>query len=186
MVIVGAGCLLGLGFIFLALAAFSSDDADTVQLSMAAVTLLTVAVACIFKLSWRLILLIVLCIGLGHLGYYRFGTAQGILTSYDVHYDNDPDERPFASSALNSVRLWYDGPQGRLPGPKLFGDKIWVEKPYRSDDGHWEFTVRSRVSQSATRIQLLLPPNGEMAFRVIKEDSRLPFSFVMQPALPFQ
>ena len=116
-----------------------------------------------------------------------FDLYDKILASYGVHYDNDPDSPPFASSALNSVRLWYKGPQGILPGPTLFGDMIWVEKPYRSEDGHWEFAVRSRVwPQSATRIQLLLPPEGQMAFRVLKDEIGISVDYIMQPDLPFQ
>ena len=157
-----------------------------VELGIFVLGLLFLVAARIRKLSRRVVLPVLSCFVVGYLCFCRYGTAEGILAHYGVHYDNDPDSPPFASSSLNAVRFWFDGPQGRLWGPTLDGDAIFVEKPYRTSDGHLEFVVRSRVyPDGPTRIQVILPPEGKMAFRVVEVGRLVALVYPLQPEISF-
>jgi hypothetical protein len=120
------------------------------------------------KLSSRRFLALLLILIAAFL-YHRYRTASGVLASYGVYFDDDAT--PFASPNLNEVKFWFDGAVGRLPGPEITGDRLYVERPYRSEDGHLEFAVQSDVYRSQrVRIQLLMPPERDSAFRVVEVD----------------
>jgi hypothetical protein len=139
------------------------------------------------KPKWKphaLLLVLAFFLSICSLGWYRFCTAKGVLHHYGVSYNDDAVK--YESSSLNSVWFWFDGPHGKLDGPLITGDLLFVQKPYRTPDGHLEFAVQSRVYRDArVRIQLIAPPLGEIAFRVIEPVSgKLSVHYPPQPELP--
>ncbi len=179
MIIGGLPMLVVLLFVLLAVA-----DEQPVELCLIVVGLLSLVAMGIWKRTRQVVPPLLLCLAVGYFCYYRWFTPEGVLAGYGVYYDNDPDSPPFASSSLNSVRFWFEGPKGRLLGPVLDGDMISVEKPYRTRDGHLEFAVRSRVERNAPAlIQLLSPPQGEVAFRVVEQGAMMHVLYSLQPNL---
>ena len=133
------------------------------------------------NLKFRIIVVAILCLSLAGFCYYRFYTAEGVLAQYGVHFN--PDAVNYESYNLNTVRIWFDGPKGRLTGPDVTGDLLVVEMPRRSKDGRLEFAVKTSVYKQNNRvwIQLLSPPNGDQAFHVV-----LPEHTMLRVRYPFQ
>jgi hypothetical protein len=108
----------------------------------------------------------------GALLYYRFLTPEGILASHGVHFD--PSSEAFRSPNLNNVKFWYEREGNTLSGPEIMGDRLYVDTAYRTHDGHLEVIVRSSYPDHGgdyLRIQIIDPPEGDRAFKVMPDST---------------
>jgi hypothetical protein len=131
-----------------------------------------VSLVCAKKLRLRSIIGVILLITLAAYVHYRFWTAEGILASNGVHYDvicpnYYLDGEAFGSTTFYEVTIWCESAHGKVDGPRIRGEKIDVGKPYRTKNGHLEFMVESPGRESWARIQLISPPEGNVAFHIV-------------------
>lgn len=119
----------------------------------------------------RLLLAILAASFLGFFLYNRYFSTEALLARQWIFFDDDATA--LASPNLNEVRFWFDNGFKKLPGPSLWGDALFVGRPYHTNDGRLEFVVQSAVYRDRfVHISLIAPPQGDVAFHVADVDTR--------------
>lgn len=138
MAIGGGGLALFLLPLLLMLLLFLVDE-KPVEAVLLIGALFSLVAMRIWKSTRPMVPPLLLCLAIGYFCYYRWWTAEGCLASYGVSYN--PNAEAYESSSLNKIAFWFDGPPGRLVGPEVMGDLLYVERPYRTPAGQVEFKV---------------------------------------------
>jgi hypothetical protein len=55
-----------------------------------------------------------------------------------------------------------------LDGPNMVGDNLFVKKPHPTNDGRMEFIVQTLGGDERVRIEIISPPEGDQAFRILE------------------